>query len=85
VTAQFRLGVWLVASMAVVLGAACGGGETSAAPPTLTTTPTGSVLSPTPNLSPTCSPSGTALEIFAQRDPAIPLGYSFDRDCLAAR
>jgi hypothetical protein len=73
-----------VASMAVAMGAACGGGETSAGPPTLTTMPTARVLSPTPNLSPTCSPSGTALEISAQRDPSNPLGYSFEKDCLAA-
>jgi plastocyanin len=70
--------------MAVVMGAACSGGETRAVPPTLTTTPSASVLSPTPNLSPTCSPSGTALEISAQKEPSNPTGYKFDKDCLAA-
>jgi plastocyanin len=84
VTAEFSRGVWLVASMAVVLGAACGGSETSAIPPTLTPTPGATALSPTPNASPTCSPSGTALEISAQKDPSNPTGYRFDKDCLAA-
>lgn len=54
-----------------------------AAPPTPATTPTASVISPAPSPSPTCSPSGTALEISAQRDTSNPLGYSFDQDCLA--
>jgi plastocyanin len=44
------------------------------------------VFSPTPEASPTCSPTGTELEIVAEADPANsgPSRYRFERDCLAA-
>jgi plastocyanin len=72
--------------MAVTMGARCGEGGTSSAPPTVTTAPTPSLTSPTPSPSVLCSPSGTALEITAQADTSNSASsqHSFDKDCLAA-
>lgn len=74
------------ATITVILGAGCGAERTSSAPPPATTVPTASVPPPSPSPSPTCSPSGTHLEIVAQKDTSKPAPSpdSFDKDCLAA-
>jgi plastocyanin len=80
-----KLRMLAATSMALIMGAGCGGGSTSSNPPTVTTAPTASVVSPTPSPSAICSPSGTALEIAAEAAPSTSApSPSFDKDCLAA-
>ena len=70
----------------MIMATACGGTNASSAPPTSGTTPTPGIASSKPSPTPTCSPSGTKLEISAQADTSKKLSspYAFDKECLAA-
>jgi plastocyanin len=71
-----------VAALLMIAGVACGGGTTAATSPAPTSAaPVTS--SPTPTAAPTCSPSGTALEITALNLAGD--HFSYDKDCLATQ